>query len=464
MTNDLRTDKAVEFAESASDSVERDVTTPAPEPYGSRREHLLEQIGQGVAVFCSAPELIKSRDTDIPYRQNSELYYLTGFPEPAVAVLTPHDAAHRFTLFVRPRDLEKETWNGPRAGVEGARERYGADAAYPLDELDTRLKELLEPAKAIWYALGSDDAMDRRLIGWMREWRQRHARTGKGTTDVMDPSTVTDAMRLVKEPGEIELIRRACLLSAEGHARAMRAAGPGIGEWELEALLDGTFRAAGPECGTAYPSIVGSGPNATILHYVLNHRRAEDGDLVLIDAGASVGLYCGDITRTFPVSGRFSEPQRRVYEWVLRAQEAAIAAVRPGANVSDVHEAAREVLVRAMVELGLLSGDPGELMEGEEYKRFFMHQTSHWLGLDVHDAGSYKGPDREWSPFAPGMVFTIEPGLYIPVDAQDVPDELRGIGVRIEDDVLVTEDGCEVLTRDVPVHPDEIERLMRSAA
>ncbi|HEX9936052.1 MAG TPA: aminopeptidase P N-terminal domain-containing protein [Longimicrobium sp.] len=456
------TDTAEAFAESAtaSDSVERDAAPPAPEPYRSRRERFLEGIGAGVAVFCSAPELIRSRDTEIVYRQNSELYYLTGFPEPAVAVLTPHDPEHRFTLFVRPRDPEKETWNGPRAGVDGARERYGADAAYPLDELDQRLKELIEPAKAIWYALGSDDDMDRRLIGWIRGWRNRPPRSDKGVTDVTDPRNLLDPMRLVKEPGEMELIRRACRLSAQGHLRAMAAARPGIGEWELEALLDATFRAAGPECGTAYPSIVGSGPNAAILHYVVNDRRAQDGDLVLIDAGASVGLYCGDITRTFPVNGRFTPAQRRVYDLVLRAEETAISLVRPGATVQGIHEATRDVLIRGMIELGLLSGDPEELAEGDEFKRYFMHQTSHWLGLDVHDAGGYNLPGGEWRPMGPGMVLTLEPGLYIPHDAPDVPDELRGIGIRIEDDVLVTEDGCEVLTRDVPVDPDEIERLV----
>lgn len=453
------------LAEAAEQDFDRAAIPPAPEPYRTRRERLIEQMGDGVAVFCSAPELVKSRDTEIHYRQNSELYYLTGFPEPAVAVLTPHDPGHRFTLFVRPRDPEKETWNGRRAGVEGAREWYGADAAYPLDELDERLRELLEPATRLWYALGSDDAMDRRLIGWMREWRTRHARTGKGTTDVRDPSMVIDAMRQVKEPGELELIRQACRLSAEGHLRAMRAARPGIGEWELEALVDGTFRSAGPHCGTAYPTIVGSGPNACILHYVTNDRRAEDGDLVLIDAGASVGLYCGDITRTFPVNGRFTPAQRRVYDLVLRAEEAAIAAARPGASVKDVHDTALAVLVRGMVELGLLEGDPDELVEGEAYKRYFMHQTSHWIGLDVHDAGSYRAhAGGAWHPMEPGNVLTIEPGLYIPADADDVPPELRGIGVRIEDDVLVTAGGCEILTRHVPVDPDEIERLVGTAA
>jgi Xaa-Pro aminopeptidase len=430
------------------------------DPFRRRRERFLEEIGGGVAVLCSAPELIKSRDTEIRFRQDSDFFYLTGFTEPGVAVLTPHDGEHRFTLFVRPRDPERETWNGPRAGVEGALERFGADAAYPLEALEETLKPLLEPAAAIWYALGSDDAMDRRITGWVREWRLRRARTGKGPSDVMDPAGVLDPMRVVKEPGEVELIRRACRLSADAHRAAMRAARPGVGEWELASVVNAAFTAAGPECAPAYPTIVGSGVNATVLHYTLNRRRAEAGDLVLIDAGAEWAMYCGDITRTFPVGGRFTPPQRAVYEAVLRAEEAAIAMVRPGVTVAEIHDATRAVLARELVALGLLSGDPGELAQGDELKRFYMHQTSHWLGLDVHDAGDYRARGGDWLPLRPGMVFTVEPGIYVPADAEGAPAELRGIGVRIEDDVLVTEDGCEVLTRGVPVDPDEIERLV----
>ena len=435
------------------------------DPFRRRRERFLAEIGRGVAVLCSAPELIKSRDTEIRFRQDSDFFYLTGFTEPGVAVLTPHDGDHRFTLFVRPRDPERETWNGPRAGIEGALERFGADAAYPLEEVEERLKPLLEPAGAIWYALGSNEAMDRRLTGWIREWRYRRARTGKGPSDVMDPAGVLDPMRVVKEPGEAELIRRACRLSADAHLAAMRAARPGVGEWELANVVNGVVHAAGPECAPAYPTIVGSGANATVLHYTLNRRRAEAGDLVLVDAGAERAMYCGDITRTFPVSGRFTPPQRAVYDVVLRAEEAAIAMVRPGVTIAEIHDATRAVLARGMVELGLLQGDPDALVEGEdELKRYYMHQTSHWLGLDVHDAGDYRARGGDWLPLRPGMVFTVEPGIYVPADAEDAPAGLRGIGVRIEDDVLVTEDGCEVLTRGVPVDPDEIERLVGSGA
>jgi len=434
------------------------------DPFRRRRERFLEGIGSGVAVLCSAPELIKSRDTEVPYRQDSDFFYLTGFTEPGVAVLTPHDGDHTFTLFVRPRDPERETWDGPRAGVEGAVERFGADAAYPLDELAAKLKPLLAPASAIWYALGSDEDMDRRLTGWIREWRYRSTRAGKGPLDVLDPAGVLDAMRLVKEPGEVERIRAACRLSADAHLAAMRAVHPGIGEWELANVVNGVIFAAGPDCTPAYPTIVGSGANATVLHYTLNHRRAEAGDLVLLDAGAERAMYCGDITRTFPVSGRFTAPQRAVYDAVLRAEEAAIAMVRPGVTIAEIHDATRAVLAREMVELGLLTGDPEELAKGDELKRYFMHQTSHWLGLDVHDAGDYRVRGGDWVPLRPGMVFTVEPGLYVPADAEDAPPELRGIGVRIEDDVLVTEDGYELLTRDVPVDPDEIERLVGSGA
>ncbi|HEX8904234.1 MAG TPA: aminopeptidase P N-terminal domain-containing protein [Longimicrobiaceae bacterium] len=453
------------MAMAVGESAATEAALPLPDdPHGRRRERFLESLGGGVAVLCSAPELIKSRDTSVRYRQDSDFFYLTGFREPGVAVLTPHDAEHRFTLFVRPRDPERETWDGPRAGVEGAKERFGADAAYPLEELDQRLKTLLEPADAIWYALGSSEEMDRRLVPWIREWRLRRSRTGKGPTDVLDPAGVLDPMRVVKEPAEIELVRRACELSAQAHVRAMRAARPGIGEWELANVVESTFHAAGPDAGPAYPSIVGSGANATVLHYVLNHRRAEDGELVLIDAGAEWGMYCGDITRTFPVGGRFGQAQRRVYDVVLRGVETAIAKVRPGVTIAQIHEATRLELARGMVELGLLQGDPAELAEGEEIKKYFMHQTSHWLGLDVHDAGDYRARGGDWLPLKPGMIFTIEPGIYVAADAEDAPAELRGIGVRIEDDVLVTGDGCEVLTRGVPVDPDEIEAIVGADA
>jgi Xaa-Pro aminopeptidase len=434
-----------------------------PDDFRRRRERFLEQLGDGVAVLAAAPELIKSRDTEIPYRQNSDFFYLTGFLEPgAVAVLTPHDPEHRFTLFVRPRDPERETWSGVRAGVEGAREHFGADAAYPVEELDERLKELVEPADALWYSvLGNGGEMDGRMLALLTGFRRTRPRSGKGPWDLRDPAQLLDGMRLIKEPGEIALLREAAELAARGHLAAMRAGRPGVGEWEVQALLDQTFRAHAPDSGTSFPGIVGSAENATILHYTTNARRIGEGELVLVDAGAEVGFYCADITRVFPASGRFTAPQRTVYDVVQRALEAAIDAIRPGAPTTGVHEAARRVLVQGMVDLGLLQGEVDALIEEETgYKRFFMHNTSHWLGLDVHDAGGYRGRDGEPLPLRPGMVLTVEPGLYIPV-ADDVPEPLRGIGIRLEDDVLVTDDGNEVLTRGVPVDPDEVERICR---
>jgi Xaa-Pro aminopeptidase len=451
---------AVEHAQ-AADAVAR----RGPEEFRARRERLLESIGAGVAVLVAAPERVKSRDTEIIYRQNSDFFYLTGFLEPgAVAVLTPHDSAHRFTLFVRPRDPERETWTGKRAGVEGARERFGADAAYPIDELDDRLKELVEPADALWYALQADGGdMDTRIVRMLAHFRATRPRSGKGPWDLRDPAQLLDRMRLIKEPGELALMREAAELAARGHLAVMRAGCPGVGEWELQALLDQTFRSHGPNSGTSFPAIVGSGANGTVLHYVTNDRRIEDGDLVLVDAGADVGFYCSDITRTFPASGRFSAPQRAVYEVVLRALEEAIDLVRPGVPVKSVHEIARRVLVQGMIDLKLLEGDADTLIEAEKFKPFYMHNTSHWLGLDVHDPGPYTEPDGEPVHLLPGMVLTVEPGLYIPQDAEGVPAELRGIGIRLEDDVLVTRDGHEVLTRGVPVDPDEIESICSEA-
>lgn len=466
MTDTMQSADAALSAEPAEGPIESapaadGVRSRGPEEFRARRERFLDSIGNGVAVLVAAPELIKSRDTDIAYRQNSDFFYLTGFLEPgAVAVLTPHDAEHRFTLFVRPRDPERETWTGRRAGVDGARERFGADAAYDVAELDERLKALVEPADALWYALqGDGGAMDAQMLKLLTGFRGSRPRSGKGPWDVRDPAQLLDPMRLIKEPGELAMMRQAAELASRGHLAVMRAGRPGVGEWELQALLDQTFRSHSASSGTSFPAIVGSAANGTILHYVTNERRIGEGDLVLVDAGADVGFYCSDITRVFPASGRFSAPQRAVYEIVLRALEAGIAAVRPGAPVTEVHESARRELVQGMVELGLLEGEVDALIEEEKFKRFFMHNTSHWLGLDVHDAGAYREANGEPVKLRPGMVLTVEPGLYVPEDADDVPAELRGIGIRLEDDVAVTEDGREVLTRGVPVDPDEVERI-----
>jgi Xaa-Pro aminopeptidase len=431
--------------------------------HAHRRERLLERIGAGVAILPAATVRYKSRDTEIRFRQDSDVFYLTGFHEPdAVVVLTPHDAEYRFTLFLRPRDPEREVWDGRRVGVDGAREHFGANAAYPIEELDQHLRALVEPADRIVYPLGADPHTDRRVVEMVTGFRRTRQRTGRGPTVVEDPGAVLGEMRLVKDADELVRIRRAARIAAAGHRAAMAATRPGVGEWELEAVLESSFRRRGAS-GPSFPSIVGSGANATTLHHVANDRRVQDGDLVLIDAGAEWEMYCSDITRTFPASGRFSPAQRAVYELVLAAEEAAIAAVRPGAPAAAIHRAALGVLVPGMVRLGLLHGEPETLTEEGAHKRFYMHQTSHWLGLDVHDVGLY-ARDGEPTVLQPGMVLTVEPGIYIPADAADVPAELRGIGVRIEDDVVVTESGYEILTREVPVAPDEIEALVGRAA
>jgi Xaa-Pro aminopeptidase len=432
-----------------------------PELFRDRRERFLAGIGDGVAILPAAPMLLRSRDTGVPYRQDSDLHYLTGFPEAgAVAVLTPHDPERRFTLFVRPRDPERELWDGPLVGVEGAMERFGADAAFPIDELDAELRGMAEPADAIWYAARGDGGeMDRRALALLVALRGPRARTGRGPRDLRDPAAVLWPMRLIKDDAEIALLRAAATASARGHLAGMRAGRPGAGEWEVQAAMEAVFRAASPGDAAAYPSIVAAGSNGTVLHYVANDSRIHEGDLVLVDAGAEFDLYAGDITRTWPASGRFSEPQRRVYDIVAAALDAGIEAARPGAPSTAPHEAARRVLTAGMVELGLLEGEIDALIEDGSSKRYFMHNTSHWLGLDVHDVGDYRDADGEPIPLAPGMVLTVEPGLYIGADDEDAPEALRGIAVRLEDDVLITADGCEVLTREVPVAVDEVERI-----
>jgi Xaa-Pro aminopeptidase len=412
-----------------------------------------------VVVLASAPEQHRSRDTEITYRQDSNLYYLTGLVEPeAVAVLTPHDDEHRFTLFLRERDPAREAWNGPRLGTAGARERIGATAAYPITELPERLPTLLRPAATVHYPFGHP-RLEGLMPGMISRAREGRARSGVGPTGTSDLEQPLEQMRLLKDEDEIARMRVAAEIAVLGHRALLAAARPGIGEWELQSVLEAEFRRHGA-AGPAFPSIVGSGAGATVLHYVTNDRRAEDGDLVLVDAGAEWGMYCSDITRTFPVSGRFSGPQRELYEIVLAAQRAAIAAAIPGAPFTAVHDAAVTQLVEGMLRVGILhGGSPQSIIEAGEHRRFYLHQTAHWLGLDVHDIGLYRR-DGEPVVLAPGMVLTVEPGLYIPADAHDVPERYRGIGIRIEDDVLVTAAGNEVLTAALPTDAEEVERMV----
>ena len=434
-----------------------DVTT-----YAERRAAFMERMGEGVAIIPAAPQSTRSNDVEYRYRQDNDLLYLTGFPEPnSLCVLSPRHESERFVLFVQPRDREKETWTGKRYGTEGAKEAFGADVAYTIDQVKEVLPGHLAGADRVYFAPGRDERMNTLIQGLLDASRSGRARTGRGLVALVDPASLLHEMRLFKSAGELDLMRKAVAASERAHAAAMRAARDGACEYELEALLEYHFRAAGGS-GMAYPSIVASGANATILHYTQNDRRMRDGDLVLIDAGAEFDGYCSDVTRTFPVAARYSQPQRRIYETVLRAQKEGIALVRPGVSMEDIHRRATEVLVEGLLDIGLLSGKAGELIEKGEHARFYMHRTGHWLGLDVHDVGQYR-IDGAVRPLEPGMVLTVEPGLYIAEDLDGVSDDYRGIGVRIEDDVLVTDAGHEVLSAAIPKEVDAIEAIRREA-
>lgn len=421
-----------------------------------RRDKYLELIGEGnAALLTSPPEALRNGDAHYPYRQSSDIYYLTGFSEPGTTVVLRPGADEPFVMFVRPRDPERETWDGRRAGVEGAIAEYGADAAHPVEELAEKLPELVANTGELHYSFGEYPAFDTRLIRILAGLRRKERRGLRPPKKIADPRFGLHEMRLRKHPDEVATLRQAAAITCEAHREAMKAAGDGIGEFEIEALIDYTFRRRGG-VGPGYTSIVGGGDNATILHYIENSAPLRDGDLLLIDAGCEVDFYTADVTRTFPVSGVFSDPQRRVYEAVLEANKQAIAMTAPGVTLDDIHDRALEVLVDAMIDLGLVEGDAAAVIEEEGYKAYYMHRTSHWLGLDVHDAGAYT-IDGTARPLEPGMVITIEPGLYIAADDEEAPAELRGIGVRIEDDVLVTDNGHDVLTTAAPKEVDDVE-------
>jgi len=419
----------------------------------------MRRIAGGIAIFPAAPTAIRNSDVEHPYRQDTDFYYLTAFEEPhAVTVLTPGHPEHRYVLFVQPKDREREVWTGWRAGTEGALRDYDADAAFTIDKLDEELPKLAQKADRIYYRFGGDPTFDERLIGLIRHFQRLRQREGMGPTSVIDPADILHEMRLTKTPGDLEMLRRAIDITCEGHLAAMSAIKPGAYEFEIEAVVGYAFRRKGsPRPG--YASIVGSGANATVLHYTTNNKRIEDRDLVLIDAGAEFGYYTGDVTRTLPANGRFSKEQAELYQLVLDAQLQAISAVRPGEPFVEPHDRAVRVLTEGLVRLGLLQGNIERLIEEGAFKKFYMHRTSHWLGMDVHDAGPYKVAD-EWRKLMPGMVLTIEPGLYIAEDLEDVDPRYRGIGIRIEDDVLVTETGREVLSARVPKAIEDIERVM----
>ena len=426
-------------------------------PFSRRRQSLLAQIDQGVAVIPTAPEAIRNRDAHYPYRFDSYFYYLTGFAEPeAVLVLVGGDQPQSI-LFCRDKDLDREIWDGFRYGPDAARETFGFDEAYSISRLDELVPQLLADRSRLYFSLGADVQWDARVTGWINQVRNQ-ARAGVAApNELVDIRGLLDEMRLFKTEDELATMRKAAEISAKAHRRAMRAAQPGVAEYEIEAELLHEFRRQGAQA-PAYTSIVASGANACVLHYVANDARLRDGELLLIDAGCELDGYASDITRTFPVNGKFSGPQRDLYELVLAAQHAAIEAVRSGNHWNAPHEAALNVLARGFIDFGLCKGSVEGVLESGEYRRFYMHRTGHWLGLDVHDTGEYKR-NGEWRPLEPGMVLTVEPGCYVR-PAEDVPEHYWNIGIRIEDDAVVTQGECEIITAGAPKSVADIEALM----
>jgi len=425
-----------------------------PTEYRQRREQLMAKIGSGTAIFRSAPVAVMHNDVEYAYRQDSDFFYLTGFNEAeAVAVLAPHHEEHKFVLFVQPKDLEKETWHGYRAGVEGAKELYGADEAFPIAEIAEKLPKYLEKADRIYYHFGRDRTFDQTVLNHWQRLMATYPKRGTGPTAIEDSNIILHPMRLVKSETELALMRKAANISVAAHNRAQEFAKPGRYEYEIQAEIEHTFGLNG--CTPAYPSIVASGYNSCVLHYIENNRQMQENDLLLIDAGCAWGYYNADITRTFPVSGKFTAEQQIIYDLVLQAQLQAISQVYPGNPYSKIHETAVRVLVEGLMDLKLLVGDIEEIIKEEKYKPFYMHRTGHWLGLDVHDVGVYQYGENP-QVLQAGQVLTVEPGIYIspyikPVEGQpEVPEKWRGIGVRIEDDVLVTLESHEVLTAGVP--------------
>ncbi|MEZ4224048.1 MAG: aminopeptidase P N-terminal domain-containing protein [Polyangiaceae bacterium] len=423
--------------------------------FAARRQKVLAQLSDACLVIGAAPVALRNNDIEHEYRQDSDFYYLTGFDEPQ-SVLVLRQTEPRFVLFVRPKDPEREVWDGYRAGVEGAVKQHGADEAYPIAELATRLPDLLENHSRLVTPFGRDAELDARVTDALAALRKRVKQRKWWPTELVDPAGLLHRMRLHKSPAELELMRKAARISADAHLAAMKHTRPGGWEYEVEALLRSQFRKAGAE-RLAYECIVGSGPNATVLHYRKNDRQMGDGELLLIDAGCEFGYYASDITRTFPVNGRFSAPQQELYEVVLAAQLASIDAARVGNTLDAVHQASVKVLTQGMVDAGLIAGPVDEAIETERFKKYYMHRTSHYLGMDVHDVGDYyvRG---EPNPLTASEVITVEPGLYVSEADADAPERFRGIGIRIEDDVVITSEGPEVISAGAPKSVDEVQR------
>jgi Xaa-Pro aminopeptidase len=430
-----------------------------PSEYKRRRRALAKAIRtDGIAIIPAAREAVRNRDVHYPFRQNSDFVYLTGFPEPdAFAVLAPGRDEGDFVIFCRPRDPEREQWDGARIGVEGAAADFGADQAFPLSELDEVMPTLIDGRRRLYFPIGVDAVLDARVMGWVNRVRANARAGGDAPETFVTIESILHEMRLRKSAAEIKQMRRAAEISAAAHRRLMQICEPGLNEGRLEAEFQHACAIAGAR-HQAYPPIVGGGANACVLHYVENRAALRDGDLVLIDAGCELDGYASDITRTFPVNGRFSPPQLELYELVLEAQIAAIGKAKPGNLWNEPHDEAVTVLTKGLIKLGILKGKLRKLIKDEAHKPYYMHRTGHWLGMDVHDVGRYK-TGGNWRPFEPGMVLTVEPGLYLG-DSEAIPAPYRQIGIRIEDDVLITETGNEILSAGVPKDADAIESLM----
>ena len=424
-------------------------------------EEFMRRMDQkSVAIIPAAREATRSNDTQYRFRQDSDFYYLTGFEEPdAIAVIAP-GREQKYTLFVRPRDPEQEIWVGRRAGVEGAKTDFGADESFPISEYHKKLLYILDGAENLYYRLGVHPDLDNGIIRQIAEMRSLNRKPIHPPRTIIDPATIVHEMRVLKSPEEIELMQIAADIAAEAHVEAMKTVKPGMKEYEIEAQIEQLFRRRGAS-GPSYNSIIGAGANATILHYMSNEGDLHDGDLLLIDAGAEYKGYASDITRTFPINGRYTEGQREIYDLVLETQMACIEKVRPGTTHDELKQHSVEMLTEGMVRLGLLKGKPADLIKEEKYKQFYMHGLGHLLGIDVHDVGIYYY-DKQSRALEPGVVMTVEPGIYVAPDTKDVPEKYLGIGVRIEDDVLCTSNGPRVLTTKVPKNADEIEALMAS--
>jgi Xaa-Pro aminopeptidase len=427
-------------------------------------KRFIEQMEENsVAVIPAAREKTRSYDTEYKFRQDSDFWYLTGFPEPdAIAVIAPKNKKSPFTLYVRPRDPLMETWYGRREGVEGAVKNFGADKAFPIEKFEKDLPKLLDGHDRLYYRFSVDREIDKMILSYLSGQRVRRLKTAYPPHTIIDPTPIIGEMRLHKTPEEVELMQTSANIAAEAHILAMKKVKPGMNEGQVEALMEAYMRDRGAS-GVAYNSIVGGGDNATILHYVENNAELKDGDLLLIDAGAEYQGYASDITRTFPINGKFTQAQREVYDVVLDVQEKCIDYTKTGNTVKGRQEYSIELLTEGMVKLGLLKGKTKDLIKKKAYMKYYMHGVGHFLGLDVHDAGRYFTDQeaKNSKPFAPGMVLTVEPGIYVPIDEKTAPAKYRGIGIRIEDDVLVTEEGNRNLTSKVTKDPDEIEELMR---